>query len=59
VDVSTNAVFNFTISIPASAHPLDTKRNLTVARLLEYLTARNKDNIKIVFFNGVFTLLIH
>ena len=27
---------NFTISIPTTAHPLDTKRNLTVARLLEY-----------------------
>ena len=48
VDVATNAVSNFTIPIATTAHPLDTKRNLTFVWLLVgYLTAWNKDNIKI------------
>jgi hypothetical protein len=60
VDLATNAVIDFTISIPTTAQPLDRKPNLTVVRLLEYyLTARNKDNIKIGCFNVVFTWLIH
>ena len=51
MDLATNTVVNFTILIPTTAQPLVTKPNLIVVRLLEYyLTAVNKDNIKIGCF---------